>query len=458
MLVLRLLFWALCVGAVFVPLRLAFFCLIVVSHLDVTTPSFTSASSVGFDNSIRIVGLPAILLWRMQWSPMKNLEWTLPVKLWALFIGYVALAVFWADYRLSGLKMVVYLVDYLIMFALFSEGWSRRLIDVALVRSSTWAVLLLAFVQTYVLGNMAGTEDRLTTYTTAQYFAAYLLAALAILVFSDERGWNHYSCCVGILVAIVLSGSRYIFVSTVLLLGVISIRSIVFRRGGLNLVKVFRNGILTVASVVLLIVLLAKYIPSNRIDAFVDNVTGRDTSIEDVGTFAWRTMIYSEIEARLERRPLGTLLFGSGTSSGADVLLDVDPDRYASTGEESVDGNRVLHSEFLRAAYEWGLPGFFLLVGFMLSVWVAFTRRVFKARKGPALSFVGVFPSMVFGLAIENILAGAASAAGVGITMAMAYAWRCSANWSPVGVVCSANGLGLKCGIEPKRASSAFDS
>jgi len=169
------------------------------------------------------------------------------------------------------------------------------------------------------------------------------------------------------------------------------------------------------------------YLPGNRIDELVFAVSNDDTKVEDVGTLAWRLGIYEDIWSRLEKRSALGLTFGSGTSSGAALMLDHDPAHYDQVG---IDANRVLHSEYLRAFYEWGIFGLTLLVGFLVTTIVGFARMVTVQGSGPALAFFGVLPSILIGLAIENVLAGAVSAAGVGIVLAMSFAWQMDPEYS----------------------------
>jgi hypothetical protein len=420
----RVLFWVMCASILFLPLRWAFVCLIVASHLDITTSSFTSSAAIGFENTVRILGLPAILLARMHFVPLKNISWKFPHKVWLALIAYVAAATTWSDFRLSGLKMVAYLVMYFVVYAIFSEAWAAGLLDVKRIRLATLFVIGLAFVQTYEMGNTSGVEDRLTSFSTPQYFAAYLLAALAILVFSEERGVFHYGSCAAILGAIVLAGSRYIFVSAILLFVVSSVRSAIGRHAGFEFKTIWKRALATVIILLLVLSGIISFFPSSRIDDFLRTFVTRDASIEDVGTWAWRLKIYAEIFNQLSGRSASQLFFGSGTSSGAALMLELEPSLYSETGEEAVDGNRVLHNEFLRSLYEWGVPGLMLLLLFLVSICVGFMRRVTSTGGGPALTFIGVFPSILFGLAIENLLAGAVSAAGIGIVLAMTYAWE----------------------------------
>jgi O-antigen ligase len=138
-----------------------------------------------------------------------------------------------------------------------------------------------------------------------------------------------------------------------------------------------------------------------------------------MGTLGWRLGIYAEILERLEKRDAIGLLFGSGTSSGAKLMLDRDSENYELN---SVDANRVLHSEYLRALYEWGVVGLVIFLAFLCATVIAFKRKITAESGGCGLAFLGVLPSLLIGLAIENVLAGAVSAAGVGILLAISFA------------------------------------
>jgi hypothetical protein len=421
LLVARVLFWIFSAGVLFLPIRWAFFCFIFASHLDITSLSFTSATAIGFENAVRIVGLPMLLLWRSGFSSIRDMSWTLGHKLWLGIVGYAALTGLWSGFPLSATKMVVYLSAYVVLFAVFCNGWANRWLDVALVRLVAWSVIALAVVQTYLLDNAWGApEDRFTSFSTPQYFAASLVALFAILVFSGDRGLFHYLTCGALIIAIVLSGSRYVFVSTIVLLMVASFQVVSGKRQSLrwrpNVWKIL--GTLCVAGIS--VAALISFVPSNRLDQLFIVVSDDDADVTDVGTFAWRLSIYEEIFTQLEKRNGPQLIFGSGTSSGAALMLNHEPDHY---DKETIDANRVLHSEYLRSLYEWGIFGLGLLCVFLVATITGFVKKMALGAGGPALAFLGVLPSILIGLAIENVLAGAVSAAGVGILLAMTFAW-----------------------------------
>jgi hypothetical protein len=420
----RVLFWICAAGVVLLPMRWAFFCFILASHLDITTLTFTSATAVGFENTTRIAGLPLVLLLRTGVESFKSFLWTKPQKIWVALIVYTAIAGLWSTFPLSAAKMVVYLAAYFVLFGVFCAGWQGGWLDVAVIQLSAWCALVLAVVQTFFLENFfGGPEERFTSFSSPQYFAAFLVALLAILVFCSERTFFNYATCGALCLGIVVSGSRYVFVSAVALVVIACFQVASEDDGKLRWRPNLKKLMPTLAAAGMVVLLLASFSPTNRIDELIyataDDQAGV-SGVEDVGTFAWRLSIYADIFEKLDRRTALELFSGSGTSSGASLMLNHDPDHY---DREGIDANRVLHSEFLRALYEWGILGLVLLVGFVIATSVGFVKKIAAEGGGVALAFAGALPSIVMGLAIENILAGAASAGGVGILLAMTYAW-----------------------------------
>src|SRR5262249_19701222 len=209
---------------------------------------------------------------------------------------------------------------------------------------------------------------------------------------------------------------RYVFVSTGLLLAMASFRFTSCETGAVEFRVSFRRMLLVLAAAAAGIAALMSYLPDNRIDQLVTVAADQDLTVEDVGTFAWRYAIYQDIWSNLQKRGRTELLFGSGTCSGAALMVERDPEHHDL---QDIDGNRSLHSEILRALYEWGIFGLALLLFFLTATIWGFARKVAAQHGGPALAFIGALPSILIGLAIENVFAGAASAAGVGILLAM---------------------------------------
>src|SRR6202047_3441974 len=91
LLVARVLFWVCAAGVLFLPMRWSLFCFILASHMDITSLTFNSATAVGFENTIRIAGLPTLLLLRTGFVSLKETAWTWPQKIWLALMAYAAI-------------------------------------------------------------------------------------------------------------------------------------------------------------------------------------------------------------------------------------------------------------------------------------------------------------------------------------------------------------------------------
>jgi hypothetical protein len=421
-LVAKVLFWLLGLGVVVLPKRWALLSYLVVMHIDLSGPSFASASSIGLENLLKVIGLPLILLFRTQFKPLKNAKITWVFILWSTLILYATLTTFWSPFLLSGIKMVFYLYAYLLVFLIFVHGWSEGWIDDSLVMISLWLVLGLAVLQTYVLGNPFGEfklvkEFRFTSFTHAQAFAGYLVAVLAIILFSNRTNFLKVVSLGAILVGIILTGSRYVFFGMVFLF-FFAWLTLFFKKDKsepqnrlLDLAKKF----FAPACVVMALFVITNFTPNNRLNQLLESNNGG--SEKGVGTFIWRLGIYERALHIMPDRDIFPLIFGSGTSSGAQLVLGYDS-RYS---EDGIDANRVVHSDFIRVFYEWGLLGGFIFLSFLGGSLVSYINLVMVKKSTTALAFIGLFPNLLFGLAIENILTGSSSPDGIGIVLVMAY-------------------------------------
>ncbi len=140
LLVARALFWVFAAGVLVLPMRWSLFCFILASHMDITSVTFNSATAVGFENTIRIAGLPTLLLLRTGFTALKDMAWTLPQKIWLALIGYAAIAGFWSEFPLAAIKMVAYLVAYFVLYMIFCGAWGERWLDIGLLRLVAWSV------------------------------------------------------------------------------------------------------------------------------------------------------------------------------------------------------------------------------------------------------------------------------------------------------------------------------
>ncbi len=74
LLVARALFWIFAAGVLVLPMRWSLFCFILASHMDITSLTFNSATAVGFENTVRIAGLPMLLLLRTGLTSLKDMR------------------------------------------------------------------------------------------------------------------------------------------------------------------------------------------------------------------------------------------------------------------------------------------------------------------------------------------------------------------------------------------------
>src|SRR6185503_3403251 len=112
-------------------------------------------------------------------------------------------------------------------------------------------------------------------------------------------------------------------------------------------------------------------------------------------------------------------VLGFGTSTGARLYRE----NFLDTSEEAFDANRIVHNEFLRSLYEWGFVGFGLLASVITTLGLFLIRTYRRTRSNYALVALATFPTMLLGLAIENVLSGPMVANGIAFSCAIGAAW-----------------------------------
>jgi len=432
------LFWTLAGVALIAPPRWALFSYLLLTQVDLSAADFASASTLGLDNAFRIVVIPTVLLLRLRSTapaPVIRTAWS---RWWLLFATYVAIASLWSPFPLSAFKMLGYLYCYSALFILFRRAWAQSWFSVRFVIANLGVALGIAAVQTYVLGDLASSEGRLTSFDDPQNFAAYLISIAAIVLFAgkNESGVLRWFALVGAAGAIVLTGSRYVLIGLAMLALLSFLRQWFEQGSGAKLSALAKRVAFVTAAILLLVTVLVHFAPENRLNELVDYAETSSSSYEDVGTFAWRVLIYQEaIDQILNRSALG-LLLGSGTSSAGDVKVDVYSKQFSI---EEVDANRSMHDEFLRALYEWGIVGLVLLLGFLTSTFRFCWRRAKATRAVSTLAYIALFPTLLLGLGVENILANAGHPAGTGYLLAFTFSLFLRQK-----AICSSTGLGRR--------------
>jgi len=414
-----ILFWGLAAGVVFLNLRWSVLAYLLIAQIDMTgVAGLTdlSASRVGIENTVKVIILPCILLWRIGWKRSEPTRWPLVAKIWISLIIYAAVSIIWTDYRLSALKMIGYLCSYAALAIVFTSAWSRRLITERALVVVAWCSMGFAVIQTYLLGNIFGTSEvRFTTFSDPVVFAAFLVCILALLVCGGSSKLSTRITEIGLAACIVLTGSRYAFVAAMFLILSASVLKLARKTRRLDIRLILKRSLIGVLPALLMVGFVAHFLPNNRIFDLISSVGEQNASLEDVGTLAWRLSVYQETFDELAQRNLSKLFVGSGTSSGGDVLLALSPD-YAA----ALDPNRSMHNEFLRSFYEWGAIGPFLLILFLGGVLKLALHALGTQQSWQAVAVLGIFPALLFSLAIQNTLADAGGPSGVGYVLVLA--------------------------------------
>jgi len=419
-----ILFWGLAAAIVFLNLRWSVLSYLLIAQIDITgLAGLTDLSPqrIGIENAVKIIVLPCILLWRIGWIRSRHSGWPLAAEIWAGLTIYSAVSTIWTPYRLSALKMVGYLCCSAVLAIVFTSAWSRRLITERALVVVAWCSMGFAVIQTYLLDDICGTVTgstvhRFTTFSEPQGFAEFLISILALLLCGgSSKFWTRITE-VGLVWCIILTGSRTTFVGTIVLFLGASVLKLARKTHKLDIKMILKRSLIGVLPGLLMVGFVAHYVPTNRISELLSSVTEREASVEDVGTLAFRLLIYHEAADELSQRNLSKLLVGSGTSSGWDVLLVAVGSEYGFV----MDPNRAMHNEFLRSFYEWGVIGLCLLILFVVEV-LRVSLRAFRARRSwQAAAFLSIFPAMLLSLNVEPVLAGAGGPGGTGYVLVLA--------------------------------------
>ena len=410
-------FWILTSLAVLLPVRWSVIVFLFLVQVDLSALSNFSISSMGIENGIKVVAIPTILLLKLR----KEIEFDGMARkylgCWGLFVGYAALAILWSPYRMPAIKMIGYLYAYGVLLVVFTVAWRRQWFEPRLLLFVVWVSLAGAIVQSYLLGNAFGSDDfqwRFTTFAGAQSFAPFLMSLSVLLLFRERLSISVFLTVLGASLGLLLTGSRSAFLGFLWVLLVYGIFSTVRAAKKVRLGTILKRMLLTAAVVAAIFAVVVHLMPEDRLNEMVSAAVEKNSTVEDVGTFGWRLSLYLKTLDELSNRDVGQLLVGSGTSSGASLVLD-----QGIFLEEGVDPNRALHDEFLRAVYEWGILGLFALLFFLAAILRLGIKIVVQEGSPDAWAFMAIFAPMLLSLAVENFLADSGSPGGVGYTLVL---------------------------------------
>lgn len=314
--------------------------------------------------------------------------------------------------------MVGYWVGHLLWFSALAYGINRGYIVPGSLATVAVLGVFIGALQTYVfdapysLGSPSEGE-RFTAFVSPQSFAGFYAYLFALGVFGYLGRFGLAISWLS-LATILAAGSRYVLLMS---LGVLVIRGTNYLLESRSYSSLVRRGILLllVGTSMAIFIALALYSRQSRLTELVYIFTGE---VENIGTFYWRLGMYNQAIDEIKHFDAPHLIFGKGTSSGALVALNFDPVRYDPA---TIDANRVIHNEFLRALYEWGIVGLTLLVLGLVMLLFNAIRMIGLGRK-EGYFLLSVIILVLGGLNIENVLAGSGSPVGIGVALGLSSA------------------------------------
>jgi O-antigen ligase len=417
MVVPTVIFWILVFLAVATPVRWSVVLYLLLVQIDLSAVGNFSTDSLGIENAIKVIVIPTLLLFKIRKELQFGDEARKYFGLWFLFVGYVGLASLWSPYRVSGIKMTGYLYAYSALFLVFTEAWRQDWFNAKTLMFAVWCSLIGATIQTYFLGNAFGEDDfqfRFTSFAGAQSFAPFLLSILVLLLFREKVSISVIVTVLASSLGLLLTGSRSAFLGLIWVLLLYGIFSAARSSKKIRLGVILKRALLIGAAIAVILTTIITLLPENRLNEMMEAAMAKNATLEDVGTFGWRFSLYQTTLDELIHRSPATLLVGSGTSSGADLVLE-----SGFFQESNLDPNRAIHDEFLRAMYEWGILGLFALLFFLASALKLSIRMVKEDASPAAWAFLAIFVPLLLSLTVENFLADSGSPGGVGYCLVL---------------------------------------
>ena len=425
----QIVFWILLPFVLFAAPRWAVLAWLIMGNLDTTGPASTASASVGLINAAKAILLPAFLLWRLRGVP-SEVATTFPARLWLALTAYAGIAVVWSPFPLAALKLVGNMLGILLALVVLEKSARRAFLSATMFLMLIFSSLILGVVQTYYFGGVLygfdGIEQstRFSSFIAAQQYAAFLVAFLAVILWHrDFKPLTRLTVGLMLLGALLLNGSRVWFFGAVLVLVIycwLCLREVLV---------VVAFGLATCALLVMLgLNLSAGGAPtisgnSSRVVATVTALaTGTDTA-RRVGLrdLDFRLRIYRGVLNELRVGSASETVFGRGTSSGGMAALRTFPAVYKI---DTIDPNRTIHNEWLRALYEWGIIGLALLGSIFVALLVGLMRLCRRRRLRLGVFVVLSFlPAFLATFSTENVLAGAGNAVTMSLAIVIALLW-----------------------------------
>ncbi len=404
----------------FGPKRWAVLAWFLMGNLDASGGQFEATAAFGAINAAKAVVLPAYLIWRLRsekGSYLLSSSWS---YVWLAFVVWVGIASLWSPFPVSAAKAVAYLVGLALGLVVFERAGRAQVLDATFIASALVGTLALGLIQHFGFhGEGYGFETtgiRFTAFVGAQGYAALLVAFLCAVLWVKGLIPSVRAIAVSaIVVALFFNGSRTWAIGAALAIVVSS--AVAFGRRPISTLMV---AVILPSTVFIGTLafgpssLVGADRPGGRISSAVQAVSTSERGLGGIQNVAFRYRIWEGIASELGDNDSRQLFFGHGTSSAADIGIKAAPHVFAT---KSLDANRVVHNEWLRAIYEWGLVG--------LSIWAlvyglavaGLTRMYARSRSVRFLPLICYLPALTIATLTETVLVGAGSSTIMGLLL-----------------------------------------
>ncbi|HEY7306626.1 MAG TPA: hypothetical protein VH601_21060 [Bryobacteraceae bacterium] len=394
----------------FAPLRWSLIAYLVLSTIDLGSMD----AGIGVLNTAKAVLLPVYLLWRLRDYAGHGRIILAPIA-WSLLTVYAAVAAAWSFYPMFAIKLVGHMIALFLICIVFMRATKSGHLTPAVVLPVAAGALILAALRSIFAPAFGGEAERFKSFSSAQSFAAFLVALYAIALCSKSPRLGVRLPLCGILIAaLVFDGSRLWMLGLVLSTLVALLLS-----SAAPWIKVCTVGIsavvatVTIAESDVVLTFLARQAPSNRIAAAIIAGYRGDSKSYGLGTYRLRRELDVRAVTAIGSSGIRELTCGRGTSNSAEL---------AGGLARKPDPNRIMHNEWLRVAYEWGITGMILWLMFFGSIALYALQGLRKDEGGYSKPLLIYLPAFALGLAGENIIAGAGNDVSAGFLLVIALA------------------------------------
>lgn len=401
-------------GVLFVVVLLAPLRWSLIAYLILTTIDLGSMNAdIGLLNTAKAVVLPLYLLWRLRDCAGHGRVIVAPIA-WGLLTLYAAIAGSWSLYPMFALKLVGHMIALFLICMVFIRAAKGGYLTPNVVLPVAAGVLVLAALRSIFAPSFGGEIERFKSFSSAQSFAAFLVALFAVALCSKSaRIAVRLLLCGILIIALTFDGSRLWMVGLVLSTIVALLISNVAAWFKVCMVGVSIVAVaLGIAETDLVLNVLAREASSNRIVAAAVAGYRGDSKSYGLGTYRFRRELDLRAIAAIRNSGMRELIFGHGTSNSAEL---------AGGLARNPDPNRIMHNEWLRVPYEWGIPGTLFWLMFFASITLYAAQGVRSEQADYSKPLLVYLPAFLLGLAGENIIAGAGNDVSAGFLLVVAF-------------------------------------